>query len=531
MRLVQFFGARDRVHAGCSPARSTQGKTHQRSLNQRSPRQTVTAALVLSIVGSSLIPGNLHAQTVPYCQQSQTAINQKEMLRQVAAKGNRDAQKRYANLIKQHAAGLRACRRQTWTQTQAIWIRLYPCDVKSGALEAVLDRIVDRGYNQVNVEVFYNGKVLLPANDNPTPWIPVLAGTRAEKTDLLADVIRKGHYRGLKVYAWLFGLNFGASYVRRADKQQTLARNGLGQTSLTANTIPGLSVELGVGNPDEAFIDPYSPQARQDYLQMVQAVAKRQPDGVLFDYVRYPRGYGAASVASKIQDLWVYGEASQQTLLQRAVNYRGMELIRRFLGRGFISGDDLKDLNVLYPNEREPLWQGINPTRLTTSLPLGRRVSLLQSDLWQLSVAHATQGVLDFVNAAVAPVKRWGIPAGVVFFSDGNLSVGRSGFDSRLQPWDRFPSSVEWHPMAYATCGKANCITAQVRRVLQFAPRGTQVKPVLAGIWQQSVSNRPPLEVQMQALQQMAPQIRSISHFAYSWQEPGSDRDRKYCQP
>ena len=63
---------------------------------------------------------------------------------------------------------------------------------------------------------------------------------------------------------------------------------------------------------------------------MVQAIAKRQPDGVLFDYVRYPRGYGAASVASKIQDLWVYGEASQQTLLQRASNYRGMELIGGF---------------------------------------------------------------------------------------------------------------------------------------------------------------------------------------------------------
>ncbi|MBW4469675.1 MAG: family 10 glycosylhydrolase [Stenomitos rutilans HA7619-LM2] len=482
------------------------------------------------VLGSSLVSIGLQAQTVPYCQQSEVAINQKELLRQASAKGSQDAQRRYATLIKQHAASLRTCRRQAWTQTQAIWIRLYPCDIKSGALEAVLDRIVDRGYNQVNVEVFYNGKVLLPASDNPTPWASVLAGTRAEKTDLLADIIRKGHYRGLKVYAWLFGLNFGASYVRRADKQETLARNGLGQTSLTANTIPGLSVELGVGNPDEAFIDPYSLQARQDYLQMVQAIAKRQPDGVLFDYVRYPRGYGPASVASKIQDLWVYGEASQQTLLQRALNYRGMELIRRFLGQGFISGNDLKDLNVLYPNEREPLWQGLNPARLTASLPLAHRVSLLQSDLWQLSVAHATQGVLDFVNAAVAPVKRWGIPAGVVFFSDGNLSVGR-GFDSRLQPWDRFPSSVEWHPMAYATCGNANCITAQVRRVLQAAPRGTQVKPVLAGIWQQSVSNRPPLEVQMRAVQQMAPQIRSISHFAYSWQEPGSDRDRKYCQP
>lgn len=524
MGLVQFLRLRDRLclnHLPLIPLQSSKRQLHR----------LVTAVVTVSLLGGSLAPSPVSAQASPYCQQSLAAIDQKEALRQVAATGNRDAQKRYANLIKQHGERLRACRKQSWTQNQAIWLRLYPCDLKSGALEAVLDRIVNRGYTQVNVEAFYNGKVLLPATDNPTPWTAVLAGSRAENTDLLADIIRKGHYRGLKVYAWLFGMNVGASYVRRPDKQQTLARNGLGQTSLTANTIAGLSVELGIGNPDEAFVDPYSLQARQDYLQMVQAIAKRRPDGVLFDYVRYPRGYGAASVAGKIQDLWVYGEASQQTLLQRALNYRGMELIRRFLGQGFITGDDLRDLNLLYPNEREPLWQGLNPMRMTASLPIARRVALLQADLWQLSVAHASQGVLDFVNAAVAPVQRQGIPAGVVFFSDGNLSVGRNGFDSRLQPWDRFPSSLEWHPMVYATCGNTACIMAQVRRVLKAAPRGTQVKPVLAGIWQQSVSNRPPLEVQMQALQRTVPQIRAISHFAYSWQEPGSDRDRKYCQP
>ena len=531
MGFVQFFRCRDR--SGWNPPTAT-----TRLRYNQQPGRVVQAGLLISLLGSAFsllssafVPLLTQAQTAPYCQQSPAAIDQKETLRQAAATGSQTAQWRYASLIKQHGERLRACRNHAWPQNQAIWLRLYPCDIKSGALEAVLDRIVNRGYTQVNVEAFYNGKVLLPAIDNPTPWTSALAGSRAEQTDLLADIIRKGHYRGLKVYAWLFGMNFGASYVRRPDKQQTIARNGLGQTSLTASTIAGLSTELGVGNPDEAFVDPYSLQARQDYLQMVQAIVKHRPDGVLFDYVRYPRGTGTASVADKIQDLWVYGDASQQTLLQRASNYRGMELIRRFLGQGFITGDDLKDLNLLYPKEREPLWQGLNRTPLTAALPIDRRVSLLQSDLWQLSVAHATQGVLDFVNAAVAPVQRQGIPAGVVFFSDGNLSVGQNGFDSRLQPWDRFPSSLEWHPMAYATCGNPACIMAQIRRVLKAAAPGTQVKPVLAGIWQQSVSNRPPLEVQMQALQRTAPKLRAISHFAYSWQEPGSDRDRKYCQP
>jgi hypothetical protein len=34
----------------------------------------------------------------------------------------------------------------------------------------------------------------------------------------------------------------------------------------------------------------------------------------------------------------------------------------------------------------------------------------------------------------------------------------------------------------------------------------------------------------MQALRQIAPQINSVSHFAYSWQDPIFDRDRKFCQ-
>jgi hypothetical protein len=472
------------------------------------------------------------AQSSPFCQQSQSAIAEKDKLRQAVLKGDRGAEKRYKALIAQHAEGLRKCRRKTWIQNQAIWIRLYACDTRPGALDAVLDQIVNRGYNQINVEVFYNGRVLLPAANNPTPWLPVVSGRGLDKADLLAQTIRKGHDRGLKVYAWLFAMNFGASYVRRPDKQQTLARNGLGQTSLTASLVAGLSTELGLGNPDEAFIDPYSAQARRDYTQLVTEIARHKPDGILFDYIRYPRGSGSASVVSKVQDLWVYGESSWRTLLQRAMNYKGMELIQRYLLRGYITADDVREVNQLYPNEKAPpLWQGLNPDRVKASVPLGKRVTVLQSQLWQLAVGHAAQGVLDFLSAAAVPAQNAGIPTGVVFFPDGNSTVGQSGYDSRLQSWDRFPTNLEWLPMAYAVCGDTSCIMSQIQRVLSMAPPGVQVKPVLAGIWQQPVSNRPPLEQQMQALYKMAPKIRSISHFAYSWQEPGSDRDRKFCQP
>lgn len=492
-------------------------------------RRSIAVMLAVGMVSPLLMAHPIGAESfTPYCQQTPGAIAQKQKLRQEGVKGNKESQKKYRTLLAQHAERLKKCRSQAWPQNQAIWIRLYPCDAKPGVLEAVLDRIVDRGYNQIYVEAFYNGKVLLPVNQNPTPWTSVLAGSGYENEDLLAQAVQKGRDRGLKVQAWLFGMNYGANYVRRFDRQQAIARNGLGQTSLSANVIAGLSTDLGQVNPDEAFVDPYSPQVRQDYEMLIGAIAQRKPDGILFDYIRYPRGYGGASVASKVQDLWIYGEASQQNLLQRAMNSRGAMLLQRFLSQGFLRVNDLQDVIKQVPQEKEALLQGVEPLPLAKTPPTAQLASKVQAELWRLTVAHAAQGVVEFVNNAVAAARGQGISTGVVFFPEGNLTVGQ-GYDSRLQLWERFPNTAEWHPMAYGICGNTGCIMQQIDRVLKRAPAGTQVKPVLAGIWQQSVGNRPPLEAQMQVLKYMAPEIRTVSHFAYSWQEPGSDRDRKAC--
>ncbi|MDX2243605.1 MAG: hypothetical protein NW224_23240 [Leptolyngbyaceae cyanobacterium bins.302] len=472
-------------------------------------------------------PGQAQAFT-PYCQQVSAAIEQKEKLRQESIKGNKDSQRKYKALLAQHAERLRKCRSQTWPQNQGIWIRLYACDVKPGVLESVLDRIVDRGYNQVYVETFYNGRVLLPANQNPTPWYSVLTGSGSDNEDLLAQAIQKGRERGLKVYAWAFGMNFGASYVRRFDRQAAIARNGLGQTSLNASVVGGLSTDLGQLNPEEAFVDPYNPQVRQDYETLIGAIAQRKPDGILIDYIRYPRGYGGASVASKVQDLWIYGESSQQTLMQRAMTPKSASLLQRFLSQGSLRLDDLKQIVKQAPQENQAFWQGIEPIALPKSAPTAQQVAKLQSNLWRLSVAHAAQGVVEFVNHATATVRSRNLTPGLVFFPEANATIGQ-GYDSRLQLWDRFPSSAEWHPMAYGICGNTSCIMQQIQRVLSRAPAGTEVKPVLAGIWQQSIGNRPSLENQMQVLRSLAPQVKTVSHFAYSWQEPGSDRERKSC--
>jgi hypothetical protein len=491
-------------------------------------RGLMTAFLTGSLVSSYLGNQPAQAETTTYCQQSSDAIAEKEKFRQATLNGDRDSQNAYKTILTKHGDALQLCRNKTWPQTQAIWLRLYPCDTKPGVIDKVLDDIVNRGYNQVYVETFYDSQVLLPAADNPTNWTSVVRTPGAEKTDLLAQAIQKGRDRGLKVYSWLFSLNFGYSYAQRPDRQSVLARNAQNQSSLDAVTDTELDIKGGANQSDKAFIDPYNLQARQDYSSLINAVLQRRPDGVLFDYIRFPRQIGGASVVSKVQDLWIYGEAAQQTLYQRALNSKGLELIRRFLKKGFVTVDDIATVDKLYPTEGEPLWQGRNPTLTASLVPAAQRQPQIQVELWQLSVAHAMQGVVDFLTQAVQPVQQQGITAGAVFFPDGNQVI-RQGFDSRLQPWDRFPNSIEWHPMVYGICGNSSCIVSQLQRVLSYAPPGTKVIPALAGNWGQSVKNRPPLEVQMEDIHRIAPQVNAVSHFAYSWQEPEFDRDRQFC--
>lgn len=465
-----------------------------------------------SLVGQVWLTQRAEAQTSNYCKFTQEVVTQKENLRQNALKGNPDADKGYKAILKQHGDYLKECRDRTWPQTQAVWLRLYPCDIRAGAIDYILDRIVNRGYNQVYLEVFFDGQVLLPSSDNPTVWPSVLRSPGTERVDVLAQTIQKGRERGLEVYAWLFSMNFGYNYSQIPNRQGALAINGRGENSINY-----------VRDQSQTFIDPYNNQAKSDYYQLVQAVLRRRPDGILFDYIRYPRGSGSDSVASNVKDLWIYSEASTQALYGRALNNQGLELIKRYISKGSISPGDVAEVKKFYPTEETPLWQG----RIADSQD---STATLNWQLWQLSVAHAAQGVLDFLAVASLPAQRAGIPAGAVFFPDGNQIVGEGGYDSRLQPWDHFSPMLEWHPMSYGVCGHTGCIEDLVRRVANRASPQTKVMPALAGTWGKSVSNRPSLEDQMNAIRNRIPGINGVSHFAFSWQDPQFDRDRKFCR-
>ena len=470
-------------------------------------RRLISSVLLASTtLGQWAIATAAMAQTGRFCHLSPAEVSRKNTLREAAAQGNPQAQRDYQAIVRQHSQWMQDCRQRTWPRTQAIWLRLYPCDLEPGVLDDVFDRIVNQGYNAVYIEVFYDSQVLLPAADNPTPWVSALRSPGQENVDLFAMGLEKARDRNLKAYAWLFAMNYGYAYAVRPDRQQNMARNGRGETSLNF-----------VHDGSQGFIDPYSPQGRAEYATLVQAILRRRPDGVLFDYIRYPRGSGGDSVITRVQDLWIYGEASRNALLNRATNNQGRELINRYLNQGSISGGDIQAAKSLHPGESAPQWQGLNSSNLNW-------------ELWRLALAHAAQGVIDFLHTAATPVLRQGIPAGAVFFPDGNRPVGQGGYDSRLQPWDRFSPQLEWHPMSYAICGNGtHCIVDEVRRVFDFAPPGTKIVPALAGRWGQVERAHPPLEQQMAALQQAFPQLDTVSHFAYAWIEPAHDRARQSC--
>lgn len=473
-----------------------------------------------SLVGQCWLSLSALAINQPYCQFTSEEIAQKQNLLQQSLQNDSEAKEKYKALLKTHSAILNQCRSQSWLKTQAIWLRLYPCDIKAGSIEGVLDRIVNKGYNEIYLEVFFDAQVLLPPADNPTTWQTVVRTPGAEKVDLLAKTIAEGHERGLKVYAWMFTMNFGYSYAQRQDRQGALARNGKGENSTTY-----------VHDGSQTFIDPYNRQAQIDYYQLVQAVVKRQPDGMLFDYIRYPRGMGNQSVASSVKDLWIYSPSSRQALYNRGQNNQGRMLIDRFISQGTINAKDVEEVKKMFPSEQTPLWQGRNPVVTQSDKAVTEDLGTLRRDLWYLSVAHAAQGVIDFLNFASTPARQKGIPTGAVFFPGGNQLIGNKGFDSRLQPWDQFTFVREWHPMSYALCGRADCVVDEIRRTLQATPSQIKVIPVLAGLWGQNEGERPSLESQMEAIRRSLPQVNSISHFAYSWQERELDNQRRFCKP
>jgi len=463
----------------------------------------------LGLVGVALMACSqqVEARIQPFCWLTEAETLEKAALLRAATAGDRNARSRYQSLVVRHRQSLRDCRQKSWLRTLGVWIRLYPCDLKSGQLEQVLDNVTNLGYSRIYVNTFYNGQVLLPAQANPTLW-PSVVGQSDSQEDLLARAIALGRERGVEVHAWLFTMNFGPTYAARRDRQDVFARNGFGQTNLEDPTSAPTESQ-----PGHVFIDPYSAQAREDFTAVVRAIAQRQPDGMVFDYIRYPQRQ--ETVIRDVRRLKIFSPASLRQLFARVVSPLGQELVAEYLKSG-----TLRDRP--FP-ANTPLWRDPFTQRTVTLTPD------LRNDLWQFALAHARYGVKEFLESATLPPRQSGIPTAAVFFPRAALTHG-SGVDTRLQPWTLFTQVTEWVPMVYAQCGAIGCILEELSLVMQFFGRSPRICPVFAGTWRTATPQRLPLENQILGAKQAFPMLDCVSHFAYSWLDPADDQRRRQCK-
>jgi uncharacterized lipoprotein YddW (UPF0748 family) len=491
-------------------------------------------ACLSNIVTENAIAGSLPDQILwgkPSCDVSSAEILRKHELRKsalITSASNPKAKAQYQEVLQKHKSELQACRDRNFPKTQATWIRLYPNDAKAGVLEDVFDKVANRGYNQVFIEVFYDGRVLLPVADNPTPWRSVMeeavkSGEVPADYDLWQQAVAIGRERGIKVYGWAFAMNFGYGYSELRGKAAALAINGNGDNSIANTNFDRKLVSNGRAfyedayEADHLFIDPYSAIAKNDLTMAVTALMQRNPDGMVFDYVRYPTTATGALI-DNVKQLWIYGQSSRATLLNSINDKNVRELMSIYLQKGNINADD-----VIQTEQKLAATAKVQPINIRNPQEKAKTV---QNLLWNIAANHAYQGVISFVNTVTTPLQEQNIPIGTVFFSGGNRNEAGK-LDPKMQPWDRFPSSMERHPMTYAICNDGTCVAEQVAEVVRKSAPETLVCPVLAGTWGQSFDGHASFEVQTRAILARTPKLSCISHFVYSWMEPESDRLRK----
>lgn len=361
----------------------------------------------------------------PTCDVSTAEILRKHELRKSAlVKSPRDqkAQDQYQAIIQKHKSELQACRDRNTPQTQSTWLRLYPNDVKAGVLEDVFDKMANRGYNQVFVEVFYDGRVLLPVADNPTPWRSVMeesvkAGEVPADYDLWKQAIEIGRARGIKVYGWSFTMNFGYGYSEIKGRSGALALNGRGENSIANTNFDRSLVSNGRAfyedayEADHLFVDPYNAIAKADLTSVVKALMKRNPDGMVFDYVRYPTN-STGELIDNVKQLWIHGKASRTALLNSIDNRTVRELMDIYLQNGDLTADDVVQTEKKLTDNIKVRSTNIKNPRETAAIAEGL--------LWNIATNHAYKGVVNFVNTITAPLQQNSIPIGTVFFPNGN---------------------------------------------------------------------------------------------------------------
>ncbi|MFP5501946.1 MAG: hypothetical protein ACLGIN_05615 [Candidatus Sericytochromatia bacterium] len=159
--------------------------------------------------------------------------------------------------------------RDPYLKRKGMWVRPYATDVTRLHMLEVFDKAQAMGVNEIYLETFFHGKVLYHR-----PGETAFPRTHAQ-VDVAAAYAAEARRRGMKLYAWVHTLKWGADYAKAHPDH--LVQDGWGK--------PATSTEGA-----SAFIVSPSVEAvrRQLYTLAEEIAETGHYDGLILDYIRYP---------------------------------------------------------------------------------------------------------------------------------------------------------------------------------------------------------------------------------------------------
>lgn len=368
---------------------------------------------------------------------------------------------------------------------KGMWVRPHGRDRSALDVLEVFDRMQVLGITDVFVETFRGGRLAFPGH----PDFP-----HGFSSDILDLYVREGHRRNIRVHAWLHTLDFGPEWAK--THPDTLVMDGFGN--------PSWNVEKGSHR-----VAPSLPEVREALARIVDGAVNHGVDGIVLDYLRYPRRMKGDDIDPTPDPRQFFGYAPRQRL---ALESRRPELaaegFRHFLSTGRVSRE-------------------------------GERSALLNR--WKTALSEDIEGLIDHLRARVG---RRAL-LGAAYFPDYYFHP----HDARLQEsrrWlDRFdllaPMCYSYHldqapgPYGDYTIERALTIVQESLDGLAL-PRSPILMPVLApdppGTPAEAPRHHRSLREQTAWLKgrladQAFPAVSGVSYFCLGWIHPDLEDRRR----
>ncbi|MBY0449319.1 MAG: family 10 glycosylhydrolase [Cyanobacteria bacterium] len=191
---------------------------------------------------------------------------------------------------------------------RGIWVR--PLQNSSAEIQHIIADLKALKIHDIFLETYYQGKTIYPSQVMQDYGLPK-QHRQFEGTDILKEWIEAAHAQGLRVHTWVQVFFAGNQQDSMDSLSDLLAkypdwRNV--QYAARNQTVPvPSSIETG-----HFFLDPAHPQSRQFLTQLMQEIVSRyHPDGINFDYIRYPES-AKPGTANYLDTTWGYTASAQK---------------------------------------------------------------------------------------------------------------------------------------------------------------------------------------------------------------------------